>query len=233
MTGTLSALALAMLAFVGGHFVLSAPAPRRTLVSMVGERAFAAIYSALMILAFIWMVAAYRVAPPRIIWDFGSAVNFVPIVVMPFALMLAVLGLIARNPTAVMGEGFVAKQGPVVRGPATITRHPFLSGAALWAIAHLIANGDVASILLFGGLACLAIGGMYAIDHKRALKLGDAWQAFAAQTSRMPFAAALSGRTRIDWAGIGWARPLLGLVLYAVLFLFHDALFGVPVWPAS
>ena len=71
---------------------------------------------------------------------------------------------------------------------------------------------------------------MYAIDHKRALKLGDAWTAFAAQTSRLPFAAALAGRTKIDWAGIGWARPVLGLGLYAVLLLFHDRLFGVPVW---
>ncbi len=230
MTGTLTALLLAMLAFVGGHFVLSAPPVRGKLTALLGERAFAGVYSLLMILALIWVVAAYRVAPPRVIWDLGPAVNLLPIIVMPFALILAVLGLIARNPTSVMGERFVSSQGSPVRGAATITRHAFLSGAALWSVAHLIANGDAASILLFGGMAILAIGGMHAIDHKRALKLGDAWKAFAAQTSRLPFAAALAGRTKIDWAGIGWARPVLGLGLYAVLLLFHDRLFGVPVW---
>jgi uncharacterized membrane protein len=230
MTGTLTALLFAVLAFVGGHFVLSAPALRGRLVAVLGERAFAGIYSVLMILALTWVVAAYRVAPPRIIWDFGPAVNWLPIVVMPFALILAVLGLVARNPTAVMGAGFLGPQGSAVRGPATITRHPFLAGAALWAIAHLIANGDAASIILFGGMAILSIAGMYAIDHKRALKLGGAWQSFAAQTSRLPFAAALSGRTRVDWAGIGWSRPALGILLYVVLLLSHDRLFGVPAW---
>jgi uncharacterized membrane protein len=233
MTGTLTALFLATLAFVGGHFALSAPVPRKKLVAVLGERAFAGMYSLLMILMLIWVVAAYRVAPPRIVWDFGPWVNLVPILVMPFALILAVLGLVARNPTAVMGEGFLAQHASSVHGPATITRHPFLCAAALWAIVHLIANGDVASIILFGGMAGLSIGGMYAIDHKRAAKLGDAWGPFAAQTSRLPFAAALSKRTRIDWAGIGWSRPALGLVLYGVLLYYHDRLFGVPVWVAS
>jgi uncharacterized membrane protein len=228
MTGTLTALLLATLAFVGGHFILSAPPIRASMVGVLGERAFAGVYSVLMIVALIWLIAAYRVAPPRIVWDFGPWINIVPIVAMPFALILAVLGLIARSPTGVMGDQVLAKHAGSVRGPVTITRHPFLAGAALWAITHLIANGDVASIVLFAGMAILSIGGMYAIDHKRALKLGDAWNAFAAQTSRMPFAAALSKRTRVDWAGIGWSRPALGIVLYVVLFIFHDRLFGVP-----
>ncbi len=230
MTGTLTALFLAMLAFVGGHFLLSAPPLRSKLVAIAGEGAFAGIYSVLMILALIWVLAAYRVAPPRVIWDLGPWVNLIPIVMMPFALVLAVLGLIARNPTGVMGDAVLARHGAGVHGAATITRHPFLCAAALWAIAHLIANGDAASILLFGGMAILAIGGMAAIDHKRALKLGDNWQAFASQTSRTPFAAALAGRTKIDWKGIGWWRPALGLALYGVLIVFHDRLFGVPVW---
>jgi uncharacterized membrane protein len=233
MTGTLSAVLWAVLAFVGGHFVLSAPALRDRLIAMLGARAFAAVYSLLMILALIWVVAAYRVAPPRIVWDFGPWINWVPLVVMPFAMMLAVLGSIARNPTAMMGEAFLDSKGAPVRGPATITRHPFLNAAALWALSHLIANGDAASIILFGGMALLAIGGMYAIDHKRALKLGATWRAFAAQTSRLPFAAAWQGRTQVDWKGIGWSRPALGIVLYVLLVMFHDRLFGVPAWVAG
>jgi uncharacterized membrane protein len=232
MTGSLAALLFAVLAFVGGHFVLSAPPLRNRLVALMGEGAFAGIYSVLMLLAFVWMVAAYRVAPPRIVYDFGPWMNWLTIIAMPFALILAVLGLIGRSATAVMG-GKVLEEGAPVRGAATITRHPFLAGAAIWALTHLIANGDAASIILFAGMALLAIGGMYAIDYKRALKLGPAWQAFAAKTSRFPFAAALAGRTSVDWAGIGWFRPALGLMLYVLLFVSHDRLFGVPVWAAG
>jgi uncharacterized membrane protein len=228
MTGTLIHLFLAMLVFVGGHFLLSSTFVRPHLVRMLGEGAFAGLYSALMIAAIVWVVAAYRVAPPKIVWDLGPHINWVPLVAMPFALMLAVLGLLSRNPTAVMGEKALAQTGNLPRGPATITRHAFLAGTALWGIAHLLANGDMASILLFGGMSILAIGGMYAIDRKRAVRHGAAWDEFAKHTSRFPFAAALSGRVKIDWAGIGWTRPALGLLLYVVLVLEHDRFFGVP-----
>jgi uncharacterized membrane protein len=228
MTGTITAVFLAMLAFVGGHFLLSWAPLRGALVARLGERVFAGVYSVLMVVSLVWVVAAYRVAPPHVIYDLGSWVNLVPIVSMPFALMLAATGLIGGNPTALMGDRLLGA-GAAPSGIQTITRHPFLSGAALWALAHLLANGDLASIILFGGFAILSIGGMAAIDSKRALKLGERWAAFAARTSRTPFAAALAGKTRVDWAGVGWLRPAIGLVLYAVLYLMHDRLFGVPV----
>jgi uncharacterized membrane protein len=129
---------------VGGHFLLSWPPLRSRLVGVVGERGFSAAYSVLMVLALWWLVAAYRVSPPLVIWDLGRDVNLVPIVAMPFALILAVTGLIGRNPTAVMGDRFL-EQGLRVSGILTVTRHPFLSGTALWAISHLIANGDAHS----------------------------------------------------------------------------------------
>ena len=228
MTGTITAVFVAMLAFAGGHFLLSWAPVRAAIVARIGERVFAALYSVLMALALIWVIAAYRVAPPHVIYDLGGWVNLVPIVIMPFALVLAVTGLIGGNPTAVMGDRLLGADA-AVSGVQTVTRHPFLSGAALWALAHLLANGDLASIILFGGFAILSIGGMVAIDRKRARKLGEQWAAFAAHTSRTPFAAALAGKTRVDWTGIGWLRPAIGLVLYAVLYFMHDRLFGVPV----
>jgi len=228
LTGSNTALLLAMLAFVGGHFLLSWPTVRSRLVAPVGERMFTALYSVLMVLILIWVVAAYRVAPPRLVWDLGPWVNLVPLLAMPFALILAVLGLSVRNPAAVGGAEAFAQEDPPVRGVFTITRHPFLSAAAIWSIAHAIANGDLASILLFGGFAVLSIAGMAAIDHKRALKLGARWQAYAERTSRTPFVAAMTKHSAIDWRGIGWGRPLVGVVLYFVLVVAHDWLFGVP-----
>ncbi len=228
MTGSLGAVFFAMLAFVGGHFLLSSRPVRKWIVGSIGEAAFSAGYSVLMVLALAWVIAAYRVAPPLVVWDFGRGVNLVPIVVMPFALILVVLGIAAPNPTAVMG-GRLLEGGPRVAGVQTITRHPFLAGTALWALSHLVANGDAASILLFGGMALLSIAGMSSIDRRRARMHGRAWSEFASRTSRLPFGAALAGRVKVDWAGIGWVRPALALVLYVVLYQLHDWLFGVPV----
>jgi uncharacterized membrane protein len=228
MTGNLAALSAAMLAFVGGHFLLSWPPIRASLVARTGEKAFAAMYSLVMLACLVWVIAAYRVAPPRVLWDAGFRSNLVPLIAMPFALILAVAGLASRSPTLVGGAAMLRHGAIAPSGIFTITRHPFLCGAALWAIAHLVANGDAASVLLFGGMAILAIAGMFAIDHKRSLKLGEAWATYAAHSSRFPFAAAISGRTRIDWAGVGWLKPTIGVGLYVVLLFAHDQLFGVP-----
>jgi uncharacterized membrane protein len=130
------------------------------------------------------------------------------------------------NPTVVGGER-LSDATRAARGIVTITRHPFLWGTTLWSVAHLAANGDAASALLFGGMLILSLGGMVAIDHKRALRLGDAWKAFAAHTSLVPFGAAAAGRVKVDWKGIGVWRIVLGIVIYAVLLFSHGWLFGV------
>lgn len=230
MTGSLTALFLAQLGFVGGHFLLSALPVRDAMVARLGERGFLAGYSVLMTVFLAWVLLAYRGAPQVELWNLGAAGRYAPIVVMPFALILAVLGLTTRNVTMVMGEQ-AANSGNAVTGIVTITRHPFLWGAALWALAHLAANGDVASFLMFGGMAVLALGGMMAIDRKRAAKLGKAWEPVWNTTSVIPFAAVLRGRTKADWAGIGWVRPAVAVVLYAVLLVIHGWLFGAAVLP--
>ena len=85
MTGTLTALFLAVLAFVGGHFLLSWPPVRNRIVARIGQGPFTGVYSLLMVLFLVWVVAAYRVAPPFVVWDLGPSVNLVPILAMPFA----------------------------------------------------------------------------------------------------------------------------------------------------
>jgi uncharacterized membrane protein len=225
MTGTLGNLFLAMLAFTGGHFLLSHPPVRSGIVNRLGERTFLGGYSLLMALFLLWAIFAYRSAPTMWLWQLGAAGRKVPLFVMPFALVLAVVGLTSRNPTAVGGE-LAADIRSSAKGIVTITRHPFLWGVGLWALAHLAANGDAASVILFGGMALLALCGMQAIDHKRSVRLGSAWRSFADATSLLPFAAALSGRSRIDWRGIGWVRPLVALVLYVALVHTHHRIFG-------
>lgn len=225
-------LFLAMTGFVGGHFLLSARPVRTRLVASLGELAFLAVYSMVSAAFLVWAVIAYRAAPPVALWDLGEAGRWIAVIVMPFSLVLAVAGLTSRNPTLVGGER-MGEQLLSLGGIVTVTRHPFLWGAAFWALAHLVANGDAASLVLFGGMAILALAGMAAIDAKRAAQLGEKWLAFSQKTSAVPFAVALRGETPVDWKGIGWWRLALGLVLYAALLASHSWLFGVSALPAG
>lgn len=49
--------------------------------------------------------------------------------------------------------------------PANKTRHPMLLAVKIWAVAHLLANGDLASIILFGGLLAWAVAQMILINR--------------------------------------------------------------------
>lgn len=228
MDAGLANLAAAQAAFVGGHFLLSHGPVRRALAVRLGEARFIGAYSALMALALAWVVVAWRGAPAIPLWSLGPAGRWIPAAAMPLAFILVVLGLTSRNVTAVGGE---RHWNAPIRGAGTITRHPFLWGTGLWALAHLAANGDARSLLLFGGMALLSFAGMHAIDVKRAARLGDGWREIAARTSVVPFAAALAGRASIDWTGIGWVRPVLGVMLYVGFMRGHAVLFGVSALP--
>lgn len=220
---------MAVAVFVGGHFFLSSVAVREPVIKALGPIGFRLLYSVAALASFAWTIHAYRAAPAMPLWDPGPGLRHAPLLVMPIAAILLVAGNSTVNVTSVGGERHADGVRPV-GGIMTVTRHPMLWGIGLWAVAHLLANGDQASVILFGGMAVLAFGGMAHIDHRRRDALGGAWGPIALTTSVVPFAAALQGRTKIDWAGIGPWRPLAGIALYGALILLHGWA-GVPVWP--
>jgi uncharacterized membrane protein len=112
------------------------------------------------------------------------------------------------------------------RGIVRVTRHPMMWGVMLWAAAHVLARGDRAALVFFGGFFVLAALGTVAIDARKAGTLGEDWKRFAAVTSNVPFGAIAAGRNRFVWREIGWARVVVALAAYAVLILAHPYLFG-------
>ena len=48
----------------------------------------------------------------------------------------------------------------------TLLRHPMLTGVVVWSVGHLLANGDMRSIVLFGGLGIWAILNMFMINMR-------------------------------------------------------------------
>ena len=167
---------------------------------------------------------AYNRAPYVFTWGMLEWWKPFAIILLLPASLLVVIGLTTPNPTSVAQEGRLA-QPP--QGIVRVTRHPFLTGVALWALVHMIGNGDAASLVFFAVWAVVALAGTVSIDRKRRRLLGAAWEPFAAQTSIVPFAAIAAGRNRFTPGEIGAWRWSLAVVVYALMLGGHDHVIGV------
>jgi uncharacterized membrane protein len=216
-------LALAAAVFLATHFIPSTPV-RSGLVGMLGEKAYLGLYSLISLAAIGWMIWAYARAP-TIRWWVGDEFKAWAIVLMPVSLVLITAGVLTRNPSAVLQESLLRALGEP-RGILRVTRHPIQWGIALWALLHLIARGDAASVIFFGGFALLSILGTMLIDARKNRAIGVDWQRFASVTSNVPFAAIIQGRNQFRFDEIGWKNVLIGLALYFVLVFLHPYLFG-------
>jgi uncharacterized membrane protein len=190
-------LVLGLVLFIGIHSFSMARGPRATLIGTIGEGAYKGLYS-LLSLAGIVLISVgygqYRANGYIPVWD-------PPVWTQHLALLLVLIAFIC----------FVAAYLP--GRIKSRLKHPMLAGVKIWAFAHLLANGDLGSILLFG--AFLA----WAVAARISLKRRDV--------------AAQHGGTA---APAGWRNDILavaiGTVVYlAFVFWLHPWLIGVSVLP--
>jgi uncharacterized membrane protein len=221
----MSNLLVAALFLLGTHFGISSSQLRSQLVAAVGEGGYRILYSLIAAAALVWLVLAWRAAPLLPLWN-EPVLDHVPAVAMPFALLLAVCGLSQPNPTA-LGQKPDADAARPVHGIIRVTRHPLMWGIGLWALAHLLAMGDVASLVLFGTLALLALGGTLLLDAKRSARNEPGWGVFLQSTSNLPLLAIIERRQKLAPREIGLLRVAVALGLYLVLILIHPWLLGV------
>jgi uncharacterized membrane protein len=218
-------LALAALVFVVTHFVPSTPL-RAGLIGSIGERPYQGLYSAVALGTIVWMSIAYGRAPVQPLWE---GWRLLPLAVMPFSFVLIACGVLSRNPTAVGQEKLLAGTEPA-RGILRVTRHPVMWGILLWAASHVLARGNLKSLIFFGAFLLVAALGTVLIDARKARTLGEDWKRYAHATSNLPFAAIVRGRGEFDAAEIGWRNPAIGVALYAVLLVAHGWVFGARPW---
>jgi len=216
-------LLIAAAAFLAMHYVSSTPL-RPRLVRLLGANGYLLLYSAIAFATLAAMVWAYYRAPYIGVW-YAPSLRYVPLIVMPFAMIFIACGLLTANPTLVGAERLLRAAAPA-RGILRITRHPLMWGIALWAASHLVARGDAAAIVFFGSFLLLALSGTVLIDRRKRAALGEEWRRYAAATSNVPFAAIFGGRNRFSAREIGWARLIAGLALYALVLWLHPMLFG-------
>src|SRR5262245_52557571 len=97
----MASLGGAVLAFVLSHLVLSSIPVRTPLIRAIGAGGFRIFYSVVAIGTFVWMALAYGDAPRDVVFASPAWSPWVPIVVMPIALLLLVSGFTVRSLTAV------------------------------------------------------------------------------------------------------------------------------------
>ena len=229
MTG-FTAVLLALGLFIATHSVPAIPPLRRALVARLGERVYLAAYSAVSLAVLVLLVTTVLNAPYVALWPLHPSLAWVPLVVMPVACILLVAGARAPNPLSVAFRkiGF----DPQRPGIVGVTRHPILWGFALWAAAHLVPNGDLASLILFGGCAGFALLGMPMIDRRRRRQLGmHEWQALASGSSVIPQLLRVFSRRR----SVPVFDLAVGAALFAAMLWLHGPVIGItpfpPTWP--
>jgi len=217
--------------FVASHAVPSRPGLREAMAARLGERGFLALYSGVSLLVLAWLIAAAGRAPFVPLWPFEHWQMLAPNLAMPCACLLAAFGVGAANPLS-FGGNPNRTFDPDQPGIAGVARHPLLWAIALWSASHLVPNGDLAHVLLFGVFAALALAGMAVIDRRKRRQMGErAWANLAERTSSWPFAALLGRRWRPRLARIEPKRIAVGLLAWLVLLLAHPPLIGVSPLP--
>lgn len=134
MLKLLIGLALWSLAHV---FKRMAPGLRRDLSASIGDKPSRGLISLVLLGSVVLMFLGYRQASFIAIYSPWPAIGYVTDILMLPALFLAGIGSAGGRLSAKI-------------------RHPLLISVILWAFAHLLVNGDLASILLFGGLGLWA-----------------------------------------------------------------------------
>lgn len=218
-------LPISAIVFVAAHLLISGTPLRDFLVRRMGVPLFQGLFSLIALGTLIWLIVAFNAATPEPLWAV-SALRWAPLVLMPFALVLLVTGLTSPNPSLAGLEGRFRGEIQAL-GIFRVTRHPVQVAIALWALGHLLAKGNTASLWFFGAMLALAVVGSMSLDRKKARQKGEAWAAFASTTSLIPFAAIFRGRNAFHGREIGLWRPGLGLAIYAILIAFHGDIFGV------
>jgi len=189
----LAVMVLGLVVFFGVHLVTTQRGFRARLIASYGEAGYKigySVLSAIGLVLIVWGFGHYRATGWIDVWHPPTAMRHIALLLMLFAVIMVVASYI---------------RGRIY----TTLKHPMLAGVKLWAVAHLLANGDLGSIILFGSFLAWAV-----VDRISLKTRSD------------------SGAPPIPVGGVrnDVIAVVVGLVVYAGLVLvFHPYVIGVPV----
>jgi uncharacterized membrane protein len=171
--------------FIGVHLVPAAPSLRAALAGRPGEKGYKILFSVVSAAGLVLIILGYRVAPAEQIFTPSETARSLLPVGMAIAFVLVAASQVPGH----------------IRH---LLRHPMLTGVLIWSGLHLLANGDLASNILFGVFAAWALFDIFSAEHrgKRATPPRPGFRADA-------------------------IAVIAGLAVFAVMLYFHSDLFGV------
>src|SRR6266576_4199482 len=185
---------LGLVLFFGVHTLTTQREVRARVIAASGEGGYKIGYTLVSLLGFVlsvWGFAHYRATGMWEIWTPPTALKHLAVALMLPAVILVVASYI---------------RGRIY----TRLKHPMLAGIKLWAAAHLLANGDLGSIILFGSFLGWAVFDRISLKHR-------------ADSGAPPIPV---GGPSNDLIAVA-----VGIVAYLALgFAFHPAVIGVPIF---
>jgi uncharacterized membrane protein len=140
-------LIIGIVLFLGLHLLPTVPDLRNRLIGQLGEKSYKGLFAALSLATFVLLVWGFGRAPVIQVW---SPPDWTRYVAMAFMLPAFVLLIAAYMPGQIKAK----------------VKHPFVDAISTWALAHLIANGDLASIILFASFLAYAVFGRITLRHR-------------------------------------------------------------------
>lgn len=187
----MSMLIAGLVLFLGAHVFTTLRAVRATTIGRIGEGPYKGLYSlvsAAGLVLIVWGFGRYRGNGYVPVWNPPSALHSIALVLMWFSFV-----------------ALAATYAPAGRIKGLL-RHPMLVAVKAWALAHLLVNGDLGSLLLFAGFLAWAVYDRIAVKRR-----GDA-------------GAPRSGFTAGDVISL-----VVGSAAYAAMYWLHPWLIGVPI----
>jgi uncharacterized membrane protein len=186
-------LVIGLILFLGAHSVrIVAPVWRDRRIAAMGQGPWRGIYSLVSIVGFVLLVWGYGLARPGapVFYEPPAWIKHITALLMIFAFISLAI--------------YAAPAGRL----KPLLKHPMLVSIKIWAVAHLLANGDLASILLFGSFFVWAVFDRISVKRRAA-----------------PIPAA--GPVAHDVIAV-----VAGLAVYALfVWRLHEWLFGVSPLP--
>ena len=180
-------LVAGLVLFVAVHLIPTVVPLRGALIARLGAGAYRGLFSVVALAGLVLLVWGFARAPFEPLYAPPSWGRSLAVFAVPVSLVLLAA---ANMPTHIRAA----------------LRHPMLLGVLLWAIAHLLSNGDLRSVVLFGGFAGYAL-----IDLTSVVARGK-----RPSTEKPP-------RVAMDAVAI-----VAGLIAAGLFTYFHATLFGMP-----
>ena len=151
-------LILGLVIFLGAHSVsIVAPRWRDSMVARLGEKPWKGLYAIISLIGFVLLVQGYaaaRLEPVVLYTPPAWTRHLAALLLLPVFVLLLASGLPGRIKSA--------------------TKHPMLAGTKLWALAHLLANGMLADVLLFGSILAWAVADRISLGRRPARNIPSA-----------------------------------------------------------